>query len=198
MKEDYYDILGVSKTHLHLRLKKLIERKQSNFIQIKIQMIKLRKLTSRKQLKHTKYLEIKKRSKYDQFGHAAFEGGQGFGQGMNMDDIFSQFGDIFGSAFGGGFGGGTQRRSRGSDMRIRVKLTLEEIASGVEKKIKVPRKVQAPGVQYGNCSTCNGTGQVTKIANTILGRMQTSSVCPNCSGSGKTILNRPQGQIHKV
>ena len=88
---------------------------------------------------------------------------------------------------------GGQRRSKGSDMRIRVKLTLEEIASGVEKKIKVPRKVQAPGVQYGNCSTCNGTGQVTKIANTILGRMQTSSICPNCSGSGKTILNRPSG-----
>ena len=57
----------------------------------------------------------------------------------------------------------------------------------------MPRKVQAPGVQYGNCSTCNGTGQVTKIANTILGRMQTSSVCPSCSGSGKTILNRPSG-----
>ena len=67
-----------------------------------------------------------------------------------MDDIFSQFGDIFGSAFGGGFRGGGQRHSKGSDMRIRVKLTLEEIASGVEKKIKVPRKVQAPGVQYGN------------------------------------------------
>jgi len=116
---------------------------------------------------------------------------------MNMDDIFSQFGDIFGSAFGGGgfgggFGGG-QRRVKGSDMRIRVKLSLEEIANGIEKKIKVPRKVQAPGVQYSSCSTCNGQGQVMKIANTILGRMQTSSVCPTCGGSGKTLLNRPSG-----
>ena len=116
---------------------------------------------------------------------------------MNMDDIFSQFGDIFGSAFGGGgfgggFGGG-QRRVKGSDMRIRVKLSLEEIANGIEKKIKVPRKVQAPGVQYSSCSTCNGQGQVMKIANTILGRMQTSSVCPTCGGSGKILLNRPSG-----
>jgi molecular chaperone DnaJ len=78
-------------------------------------------------------------------------------------------------------------------MRIRVKLSLEEIANGIEKKIKVPRKVQAPGVQYGSCSTCNGKGQVMKIANTILGRMQTSSVCPTCGGSGKTLLNRPSG-----
>ena len=78
-------------------------------------------------------------------------------------------------------------------MRIRVKLTLEEIASGIEKKIKVPRKVQAPGVKYGNCSNCNGTGQIVKIANTILGRMQTSSTCPNCGGSGKVLLNRPSG-----
>jgi molecular chaperone DnaJ len=74
-----------------------------------------------------------------------------------------------------------------------VKLTLEEIANGVEKKIKVPRKVQAQGVQYGTCSTCKGTGQVMKIANTILGRMQTSSVCPSCNGNGKTLLNRPSG-----
>ena len=112
---------------------------------------------------------------------------------MNMDDIFSQFGDIFGSAFGGGFGGGGQRRSKGSDMRIRVKLTLEEIATGVEKKIKVPRKVKAQGVQYGTCSSCNGKGQVMKITNTILGRMQTAATCTSCSGSGKVLLNRPSG-----
>ena len=95
--------------------------------------------------------------------------------------------------FSGGFGSGAQGRSKGSDMRIRVKLTLEEIASGIEKKIKVPRKVQAPGVKYGSCSNCNGTGQIVKIADTILGRMQTSSTCPSCSGSGKVLLNRPPG-----
>ena len=114
---------------------------------------------------------------------------------MNMDDIFSQFGDIFGSAFGGGFGGGGfsggQRRSKGSDMRIRVKLSLEEIAAGVEKKIKVPRKVQAPGVEYGTCSTCKGRGQVMKITNTILGRMQTSAPCNTCGGSGQSIDKKP-------
>src|SRR5690606_32886360 len=103
-----------------------------------------------------------KKARYDQYGHQAFDGAGGFGggQGMNMDDIFSQFGDIFGSAFGGGggfsgFGGGGQRRMKGSNLRIKVKLTLEEIANGVEKKVKVKRKVQAKGVQYKTCSTCN-------------------------------------------
>ena len=85
---------------------------------------------------------------------------------MNMDDIFSQFGDIFGGGgFGGfgGFGGGGQRQSRGSNLRIRVTLTLEEIANGVEKKIKVKRKVQAPGVTYQTCTTCGGTGRLLKL-----------------------------------
>ena len=103
-----------------------------------------------------------KRARYDQYGHAGFEGPQGGGGfgggGMNMDDIFSQFGDIFGgggfSGFGGGFGGGGgQRRVKGSNLRVRLKLTLEEIANGVEKKIKVKRKVQAPGTTYKTCNT---------------------------------------------
>ena len=112
-----------------------------------------------------------------------------------MDDIFSQFGDIFGSAFGGGFSGfgGGQRRAKGSNLRIRVSLTLEEVAKGVEKKIKVKRKVQAPGVSYKTCTTCNGSGQVTKIANTILGRMQTSAPCHVCNGSGQILDKRPEG-----
>src|SRR5699024_7866230 len=107
-----------------------------------------------------------KRARYDQMGHAAFERSQGFGGGahMDMDDIFSQFGDIFGSAFGGsggfggfgGFGGGGrgQRRVKGSNLRIRVNLTLEEIANGVEKKIKIKRKVKAEGTTYKTCPTC--------------------------------------------
>ena len=104
-----------------------------------------------------------KKSRYDQFGHQAFEGAGGFGGGggMNMDDIFSQFGDIFGGAFGGGggfsgFGGQRQRVVKGSNLRIRVKLTLEEIANGVEKKIKVKRKIKASGTTYKTCTTCNG------------------------------------------
>jgi molecular chaperone DnaJ len=114
---------------------------------------------------------------------------------MNMDDIFSQFGDIFGSAFGGfgGFGGSTTRRSKGTNLRIKVSLTINEIAQGVSKKIKVKRKVQAPGLEYSTCRTCNGTGQVTKYTNTILGRMQSTSVCDNCSGTGKIVINKPSG-----
>ena len=113
-----------------------------------------------------------------------------------MDDIFSQFGDIFGSAFGssfGGFGGGGQRVSKGSNLRIRVKLSLEEIVNGVEKKIKVKRKILSPDSKFSTCTTCNGTGQVTRVTNTILGRMQSSSICPACGGSGQTIISRGPG-----
>ena len=121
-------------------------------------------------------------------------GGFGGGGHMNMDDIFSQFGDIFGGAGGfGGFGGnsGGQRRVKGSNLRIKVKLTLEEIANGVEKKVKVKRKVQAAGVKYKTCSACNGQGQVLRVTNTILGRMQTATTCPTCGGSGQTIESKP-------
>ena len=122
--------------------------------------------------------------------------GFGSGSGMNMDDIFSQFGDIFGGAFGGfgeGFGQQSSSQRRGSNLRIRVSLTLEEIISGIEKKVKVNRKVQAPGIEYVTCSDCNGTGQVTKITNTILGRMQTSAPCHVCNGSGQILDKRPDG-----
>jgi molecular chaperone DnaJ len=110
-----------------------------------------------------------------------------------MDDIFSQFGDIFGGGgFGGGFGGGGgQRRVKGSNLRIKVKLTLEEIANGVEKKVKVKRKVQAAGVSYKTCSTCNGQGQVMRVTNTILGRMQSASTCPSCGGTGQILDKKP-------
>lgn len=118
---------------------------------------------------------------------------------MNMDDIFSQFGDIFGSAFGGGFGGfggfGSSggRRVKGTNLRIQITLTLDEIAEGVEKKVKVKRKVQAEGVTYKSCSSCKGTGQVTKITNTILGRMQTAAPCTACGGAGQILDQKPAG-----
>ena len=200
MKEDYYDILGISKSASASEIKKAYRKKAIEFHPDKNPDDKTAEAKFKKAAEAYEVLgNEEKRAKYDQFGHAAFEGGQGFGGGgMNMDDIFSQFGDIFGSAFGGGFGSGGfgsggQRRSQGSNMRIRVKLTLEEIAKGVEKKIKVPRKVQAPGVEYGTCSACKGRGQVMKITNTILGRMQTSTVCSSCVGSGQSLLNRPAG-----
>ena len=139
-----------------------------------------------------------KKQRYDQFGHAGMSGTGGFGAGgMNMDDIFSQFGDIFGgthpfeSFFGGGRG--RQRVVKGTNLRIRIALTLKEVAEGVEKKIKVNRLVNAEGVTYKSCSNCNGSGQVTRVSNTILGQMQTSSPCPNCNGNGKGIDNRPSG-----
>lgn len=118
------------------------------------------------------------------------------GGGMNMDDIFSQFGDIFGSALGVVFlvlGDLAEVKDvqRDSNLRIRVKLTLDEIANGVDKKVKVRRKVQAEGVTYKTCATCHGTGQVTRITNTILGRMQTATTCTSCGGSGQMIDKKP-------
>lgn len=139
-----------------------------------------------------------KRAQYDRFGHEGLRGsggpgGQGFG-GMNMEDIFSQFGDIFGGGFGGGqAGGGRRRRMKGSNLRIKVKLTLEEIATGVEKKVKVFKQVQADGAEYSDCQMCQGTGQVRRVQNTILGQMQTASTCPQCQGSGQSVKNRPSG-----
>jgi molecular chaperone DnaJ len=116
-----------------------------------------------------------------------------------MDDIFSQFGDIFGgggspfdSFFGGG-GGGRQRQRKGSNLRIKLKLTLDEIANGVEKKIKVNRLVRAEGVTFKTCPTCQGTGQVRKVVNTMLGQMVSTSACTTCGGAGQIIDKRPAG-----
>ena len=197
MKEDYYDILGVSKSATDNEIKKAYRKKAIEFHPDKNPGDKNAEASFKKAAEAYEVLrDPDKRTKYDQYGHAAFEGG-GFGGGsMNMDDIFSQFGDIFGSAFGGGgFGGfgGRQSAAKGSNMRVRVKLTLEEIANGVEKKIKVPRKVQAPGVYYSKCTACNGTGQVLRVTNTILGRMQTATTCNTCQGTGQILANRPAG-----
>ncbi|MBE9483643.1 MAG: molecular chaperone DnaJ [Bacteroidetes bacterium] len=148
-----------------------------------------------------------KKNRYDQFGHAGMKNGHGgFGAGMSMDDIFSQFGDVFGGAFGGafsGFGGGrshTRRRvNRGSNIRVKVSLTLQEIANGVEKKIKVNKYIgckacDGSGARHGSslstCHTCNGTGQVIQVTNTFLGQMQTASTCPGCHGEGRTITEK--------
>mgnify|MGYP003952325735 CR=1 FL=1 len=142
MKEDYYEILGISKNATAAEIKKAYRKKAIEYHPDKNPNDKAAGANFKKAAEAYEVLgDQEKRNKYDQFGHAAFEGGQGFGGSMNMDDIFSQFGDIFGSAFGGGgFGGGFssggQRRAKGSDMRIRVKLSLEEIAKGIEKKIK--------------------------------------------------------------
>lgn len=197
MKEDYYDILGVSKGASAAEIKKAYRKKALEYHPDKNPGdAKAEEMFKKAAEAYEVLSDPNKKAKYDQFGHAAFEGGGFGGGGMNMEDIFSQFGDIFGSAFGGGFGGfsgfgGGQRRVKGSNLRIRVKLTLEEVANGVEKKVKVKRKLQADGVTYKTCPTCGGSGQVTKIANTILGRMQTSTTCSTCGGAGEVIDHRP-------
>jgi molecular chaperone DnaJ len=198
MKEDYYEILGVSKGASDSEIKKAYRKMALKYHPDKNPDNTEAEEKFKKAAEAYEVLsDADKKSRYDQFGHQAFEGGGGFGGGgMNMDDIFSQFGDIFGGGFGGGGfsgfgGGGRQRVVKGSNLRIRVKLSLEEVANGVEKKIKVKRKVQASGTTYKTCTTCNGAGQVTRVTNTILGRMQTSAACPTCGGAGQTIDKKP-------
>ncbi|KAB8152504.1 molecular chaperone DnaJ [Kordia sp. TARA_039_SRF] len=204
MKQDYYEILGISKGASAAEIKKAYRKKAIQYHPDKNPDDEKAEEMFKKAAEAYEVLsDDDKRARYDQYGHAAFEnggfGGGGFGGGMNMDDIFSQFGDIFGGAFGGGGGfsgfggGGRQRRVKGSSLKIRLKLTLEEIANGVEKKVKVRRKVQAPGVTYKTCETCNGSGQMTRITNTILGRMQTSTTCSTCGGAGQVMDKRPAG-----
>jgi len=136
-----------------------------------------------------------KRQRYDQYGHQGVSGAGGYGGGMNMDDIFSQFGDIFGgggfdSFFGGG-GRGGRRTKKGTNLRVKLKLNLKEVAAGVEKKIKVKRHVLAEGVTFKTCSTCQGAGQVKKVVNTMLGQMVSASTCPACGGNGQIVDKRP-------
>ncbi|MFD1016000.1 molecular chaperone DnaJ [Winogradskyella rapida] len=202
MKEDYYDILGISKGASDAEIKKAYRKMALKYHPDKNPDNTEAEEKFKKAAEAYEILsDADKKARYDQFGHQAFEGGAGGGfggGGMNMDDIFSQFGDIFGGGgFGGGGGfsgfggGGRQRVVKGSNLRIRVTLSLEDIAKGVEKKIKVKRKIKATGTTYKTCGTCGGSGQVTRVTNTILGRMQTASPCQTCGGSGQTIDKKP-------
>jgi molecular chaperone DnaJ len=197
MKEDYYDILGINKSASAGEIKKAYRKKAIAYHPDKNPGDAAAEKKFKQAAEAYEVLgDEQKRAQYDRFGHAAFDGNQGFSSGgMNMDDIFSQFGDIFGSAFGGGFGGfgGGQTRTKGTNLRVRVTLTLEEMVLGVEKKIKVKRKKQAPGVSYATCKTCGGSGQTMRVTNTILGRMQTATTCPTCNGSGQILRHRPSG-----
>ena len=209
-KQDYYEILGVTKSASQAEIKKAYRKMAIKYHPDKNPDNKDAEEKFKLAAEAYEVLsDENKKARYDQYGHAAFEGGQGGfgGGGMNMDDIFSQFGDIFGGAFGGGFGGfggggHRQARVKGSNLRIRVKLTLDEIANGVEKKVKVRRKVQADGVTYKTCSTCNGSGQQMRVTNTILGRMQTATTCGTCHGAGEMLDKKPseadaQGMVVK-
>lgn len=209
-KRDYYEVLGVEKSADASTIKKAYRK-----IAIKYHPDKNPddKAAEEKFKEAAEAYEVlsddNKKAQYDRFGHAGMggAGGGGFqGGGMNMEDIFSQFGDIFGG--GGGFesffGGGGGRRRRptgtpGSSIRIKMKLTLEEILNGVEKTIKV-KKYKSCGTCGGNgakdgssfntCTSCNGSGQVRRVQNTILGQMATTSTCPSCNGSGKIITDK--------
>ena len=210
-KRDYYEILGVSKNASPEEIKKAYRKKAIKFHPDKNPGDKEAEENFKEAAEAYEVLsDNEKRQRYDQFGHAGMKGAGagagGFGgAGMSMDDIFSMFGDVFGGHFGGfgGFGGGGSRGggrvNRGSNLRVKVTLTLKEIAYGVEKKIKVKKYVTCDhcngsgakgGSSYSTCNTCHGSGQVTQIANTFLGQMQTQSTCPTCNGEGQIITDK--------
>lgn len=202
-KRDYYEILGVDKNATAEEIKKAYRKKAIQYHPDKNPGNKEAEEMFKEAAEAYEVLsDPDKRSRYDRYGHSGVGGsaGGGFGGGMSMDDIFSHFGDIFGG-FGGfsGFGGSgrsSRRVNKGSNLRVKVSLTLAEIAKGVEKKIKVKKYVScthcngtgaAGGTAYSTCSTCRGTGQVTRITNTILGQMHQTTSCPTCHGEGTVI-----------
>lgn len=204
-KRDYYEVLGVSKDASEDEIKKAYrkiaikyhpDRNPGN----KEAEEKFKEAAEAYDVLH----DPQKRQQYDQFGFNGPAGGGGFGGfssagGFSMDDIFSMFGDVFGGR--GGFGGGQHRpaQQRGSDLRLKVKLTLQEISTGVTKKFKVKRDVtcnhcHGTGAEDGSaretCPTCHGSGVVTRTTQSLFGMMQTQSVCPTCGGEGTVIKNK--------
>jgi len=197
-KRDYYEVLGVSKSASDAEIKKAYRKLALKYHPDKNPDDEAAEAKFKEAAEAYEVLSnAEKKQRYDQFGHAGMSGAGGFGGGMNMDDIFSQFGDIFGNAFGGGggFGGprGGARVVKGSNLRVKMKLNLQEIADGVTKKIKVNKLVNVDGVTYKTCPTCNGTGRITRVQQTFLGAMQTQTTCTTCRGAGKTIDKRPNG-----
>ncbi len=202
MKRDYYEILGVSRSATAAEIKRAYRKKAIQYHPDKNPGDKVAEEKFKEAAEAYEILsDPDKKARYDQFGHDAFQGAGGFGGGhhMNMEDIFSQFGDIFGDIFGGGFS--SQQRSsgrrtvtsRGSDLRVKLKITLEDIIKGGEKKIKIKRKVKAPGTTYQTCHQCGGSGRISRVTNTIFGRMQTTGACNVCGGSGQVLKSRGAG-----
>lgn len=197
-KRDYYEVLGVSKSASDDELKKAYRKLAIKYHPDKNPDNPEAEDKFKEAAEAYEVLSnADKRAQYDRFGHDGMRGGfSGAGGGMNMEDIFSQFGDIFGggSPFESFFGGGGRGRQRkGTNLRVKLKLNLDEIANGVEKKIKVKRLVEAAGVTFKTCNTCGGSGQMKKVVNTMLGQMVSASTCSTCHGSGKVIDKRPPG-----
>jgi molecular chaperone DnaJ len=205
-KRDYYEVLGVSKEATKEEIKKAYRQQALKYHPDKNPGDKKSEEKFKEAAEAYEVLSNEeKKARYDRYGHAGVGGaGNGYtGHGMTMDDIFSSFGDIFGDAFGGfgGFGGGrrTRRVNKGTNLRVKVRLTLQEIATGTEKKLKVTKydtcdscngTGAADASSMATCNTCKGSGHITRVTNTMLGQMQTTSVCPTCGGEGKTITKK--------
>ena len=207
-KRDYYEVLGVSREATKEEIKKAYRKSALQHHPDKNPGDKKAEEKFKEAAEAYEVLSNDdKKARYDRYGHAGLGNGpQGYGggAGMTMEDIFSSFGDIFGDAFGGfgAFGGSRSRGRRvnkGSNLRVKVKLTLQEIATGAEKKIKVSKYDScshcsgtgaADSNSVSNCQTCHGSGHVTRLTNTMLGQMQTTSVCPTCGGEGKIITKK--------
>ncbi len=210
-KRDYYEVLGVERNADAETIKKAYRKAAIKYHPDKNPGDKEAEEKFKEAAEAYDVLSSEdKRARYDRFGHAGMSGAAGGGGGFSgfssggfsMEDIFEQFGDIFGG-FGGSFGGGRSTRSRkvnrGSDIRITVKLSLQEIAEGVTKKLKINKTVACDtcggtgakdASSYATCSQCNGSGFVISVQNSFFGRMQTQSVCPSCGGSGRIIKDK--------
>ena len=187
-KRDFYEVLGISKSANESEIKKAYRKLALQYHPDKNPDDASAEDKFKEAAEAYEILSnAEKKAQYDRFGHAGMgQGGfGGGGGGMNMDDIFSQFGDIFGGAFGGSRGGGGGSRVvKGTNLRVKMKLTLEEISL-------VQKLVAAEGVTYKTCPTCNGAGRTTRVAQTFLGAMQTQSTCHACQGAGKSIDKKP-------
>ena len=211
-KRDYYEVLGVAKNASDAEIKAAYKKMAIKYHPDRNPGNKEAEEKFKEAAEAYDVLrDPQKRQQYDQFGFAGMGGQGGFGgASMNMDDIFSMFGDIFGGhgGFGGfegfsgfgGFGGGSagHKTYKGADLRLKVRLTLEEVATGVTKKFKVRKHVtctacNGTGSADGKketCSQCKGSGSIYKTINSMFGRMQTQTVCPSCNGTGSVIKNK--------